>query len=331
MKNFLFIAVIWAVLAPWTVGAEAASGGLAVITPPDKAIAESEMVSVVLRLGGNGLDQVQISVNNRKYPPLDRPNNQLYLCKDGFQLSYGMNRIKVAGLKDGRKVEEVTTQVFYKSELAQSSASPPAGFRKYSFHVDSYEKTCVPCHQLDFSKIDADRSSGEKSPCHVCHKMILNSYAFVHGPAAVGSCFMCHDAKSRDPKLAVLKPDATVCANCHENSWAGRKYQHGPTQAGSCTTCHNPHASNYTYFLRLSPGDLCVACHEEVLFRPHVISGFSGKGGHPVRKSPDPYKPGREFNCVSCHNPHAGNSPTFLNGYDSSQPLERFCLACHTM
>jgi predicted CXXCH cytochrome family protein len=331
MKNFLFISVIWAVLAPCMVGAEAVSARLAVVIPPDKAIVESELISVVLRLGVDAVDQVEISINNRRQPLLAKPYNQHYLCKDGIQLSYGINRIKVVGLKGGKKVEEVTTQVFYKSELAQSLTFAPAGFRKYSFHVDSYEKTCVPCHQLDFSKIDANRPSGEKSPCFTCHKKILDNYAFVHGPASVWSCLVCHDAKSRNPKLAVPKPDGKICVNCHENSWDSRKYQHGPTAAGSCTTCHNPHASNHANFLRLAPGDLCAACHEEVLFRPHVLSGFSGKGGHPVRKYPDPYNPGREFNCESCHNPHAGNSPTFLNGYDSSMPMDHFCLSCHKM
>jgi predicted CXXCH cytochrome family protein len=331
MRFLLFILVVWAVPAPCTVGAEAVSSPIAVVSPPDKAIVESELISVVLRLGRDDVDQVQITVNRRKLPFLARPYNQHYLCKDGIQLSYGMNIINVAGFKDGRKVDEVATQVFYNSDLAQSSADAPAGFRKYSFHVDSYEKTCVPCHQLDFSKIDADSSTGEKSPCFTCHKMILANYAFVHGPAAVWSCLMCHDGKSRDPKLAVLKPDENVCVNCHENFWENKKYKHGPTAAGSCTTCHNPHASNNRKFLRLPPGDLCVACHSDVLSRPHVISGFSGNGGHPVRKLSDPFHPGREFNCESCHNPHASNSPVFLNGYDNSTDIHYFCLTCHKM
>jgi predicted CXXCH cytochrome family protein len=331
MEKFLLISVIWAVLTLSAVGAGAVSARLAVVIPPDKAVAESELISVVLRLGGDAVDQVQISVNNRKQPILAKPYNQHFLCKDGIQLSYGLNRINFVGLKDGKKVVETTTQVFYKSDLAQSSIGIPPGFRKYSFHVDSYEKTCVPCHQLDFSKIDADRPSGEKSPCFTCHKKILTNYAFVHGPAAVWSCLMCHDGKSRDPKLAVLKPDEKVCVNCHENSWENKKYQHGPTAAGSCTTCHNPHASNNANFLRLSTEDLCVTCHEDVLSRPHILTSFSVNGGHPVRKYSDPFKPGRRFNCVSCHNPHAGNSPIFLNGYESSMDMHHFCLTCHKM
>ena len=330
MKKFILVSVIWVLLMPCAVNAEAVFGNLAVVVPPDKAITESELISIVVRLAGNAVDQLQISVNNRKQPLTARPYNQHYACKDGIQLSYGLNKIKVVGLKDGKKVEEVNTQVFYRTELAQTSSGVPPGFKQYSFHVGSNEKTCTPCHQLEFNKSDAKTPSGEQSPCFTCHKKLLTNYIFVHGPAAVWSCLTCHEGKSRNPKLAVLKPDGKVCVNCHEYSWENKKYQHGPTAAGSCTTCHNPHASNNANFLRLSPGDLCVACHEDVLSRPHILTGFSGNG-HPVRKYPDPFNPGREFNCVSCHNPHGGNSQRFLNGYDNSMEMQDFCMTCHKM
>lgn len=225
MKNFILISVIWVLLLPCSVKADAVSGNLTVVVPPDKAITESELISIVLRLAGNAVDQVQISINNRKQPLIAKPHNQHYACKDGIQLSYGINKIKVVGLKDGKKVEEITTQIFYKTGLTQIPSAAPPGFKQYSFHVDFHEKNCTPCHQLEFSKIDAKMPSGERSPCFTCHKKMLTNYAFVHGPAAVWSCLMCHDGKSRDPKLAVQKPDEKVCVNCHENSWENKKYQ----------------------------------------------------------------------------------------------------------
>ena len=331
MKKFILIPIIWLALVPCTAGAESFSEHFSIAIPPDKAIIESEMISIVLRLKGNALDQFQILVNNRNQQLVAKPYNQHYACKDGIQLSHGINKIKVLGLKDGKKVEEANTQVFYGSDLTQSSIPVPPGFKKYSFHDDAYEKVCVPCHNLDFGKADTNVSSTERSPCYKCHKAILSKYAFVHGPAAVWSCLECHDGKSRNPKLVTLKPDGKVCMNCHENSWDSKKHLHGPTAAGSCTTCHNPHASNNSFFLRLPTGDLCIACHEEVLLRPHILTSFSANGGHPVRKYPDPFNPGREFNCASCHNPHASDSPVFLNGYDNSMPMNHFCMTCHRM
>jgi predicted CXXCH cytochrome family protein len=79
----------------------------------------------------------------------------------------------------------------------------------------------------------------------------------------------------------------------------------------------------------MNTADLCAACHDDVLSRPHVISGFSGKRGHPVRLSPDPLNPGRDFTCASCHNPHGTDFQLMLNSdYDS---MFQFCQSCHRM
>lgn len=330
MERFILISVILALLAPCTVNAEETLGNLTVIVPPDKAITESSVISIVLRVAGNAVDQLQISVNDGKRLLIAKPASQRFACKDGIKLSSGLNRVKVVGLKDGKKVEEVHTQVFSRPDLTQISSDVPPGFKQYPFHVDSREKPCVPCHQLEFSSKTAGKiPSGDPSPCFRCHKKILSN-AFLHGPAAGWYCLTCHDAKSKNPKLAVLKPDEKICANCHEFSWKDMKYQHGPAAAGSCTTCHNPHAANNANFLRLSAGDLCATCHEEILSGRHLLASFSNDG-HPVRLYADPFHPGREFNCVSCHNPHGGNSPRFLNGYDDSMGMMAFCMGCHKM
>jgi predicted CXXCH cytochrome family protein len=331
MKRFLITAVIWAVLAPGMVGAEAVSARLSIVVPPDKSIVESESISIVMKLAGEVPDQVQITLNNRKLAPIAKPYYQNYVFKDGIRLSSGINRIKVVSSKDGNKIDEVNVQIFYKSDLSEDLSGPPPGFKQYTFHVDLYEKNCKLCHQLDFRKIDSRTESAERSPCYTCHKKKLDNYAFVHGPTAVWSCLICHNAKSKNPKMAVVNPVGKICVECHENTWSSMKFQHGPTAAGDCTACHDPHGSNQNYFLRMSPGDLCASCHEDILSKPHVISSVSGSGGHPLRKYPDPYNPGREFNCASCHNPHGENSPKLLKGYDSSMPMERFCKKCHMM
>jgi predicted CXXCH cytochrome family protein len=311
--------------------AEPALGHLAIVTPPARSVVESPLVEVVVRVPAGSVDELQILVNNRKLRLPKRRFDKFNVCFDGIELSYGMNDIKVVGLMKGKKVEEAATQIFFRSDLASAASSAPDGFNKFLFHDNASEKVCAPCHQLDFSSFGEGEMAAEKSPCYLCHKKILSNYAVVHGPAAVWSCLSCHDKKGT-PKLSVVRPDSKLCFNCHENVWEKMKFWHGPTAAGSCATCHSPHASNYPFFLRAPKRDLCLGCHEEILTKPHVIMGFSASNaGHPVRKSVDPYHPNREFTCVSCHNPHAGTSWTFLQNYDGTSEIYTFCRTCHAM
>ena len=303
--------------------------GLSIIIPPDKSSVESSVISVVLNGWQTMVDEIAISVNNHKQDVTAKKFDRYDMCYNGIRLSYGMNNITIIGYKNGRKVHELTTRVFFRSDLSPPANNAPDGFKKYLFHTGENEKKCFPCHELDFRKTGEQQEGPDQSPCYVCHKMILSGYKFVHGPAAVWSCFMCHDGKSRNPKLTVTSPVSQFCANCHENSWDAKKYRHAPTAAGSCTACHNPHAADKPYFLRMSAGDLCLSCHEEIPTRPHVISSVSSENGHPLNNRPDPLKPGESLTCTSCHNPHGGNSSVFLNGYNEAKSMKFFCMSCH--
>ena len=329
MVKYLVIAAFWALQLPFAACAAPDGCLVAIASPPDKSVLQGPLMSLILRIQQNSLDELQLSINNRKVPLPKKQYQQYALCFDGIGLSLGLNNVKVVGMKGGKEVAEATTRVFLRSDLSPGAASAPDGFNTYLFHSFPQEKGCMPCHQLDFSGYDSSPTPAEKSPCFRCHKKILSTYATEHGPAAVWSCLSCHDQKA-NPKLAVVKPDSKMCNTCHENSWATMKFGHGPTAAGSCTTCHAPHASDYPFFLRAPAGELCVGCHEDILQKPHVTVGFSNTG-HPVRRSPDPYHPNREFTCVSCHNPHAGASWTFLKNYDDTAPLSDFCRSCHSM
>lgn len=331
MKSFLFISTVCISLICFSSGWAAPSvSGLSIVLPPDKSSVESSVISVVLNGWQTMVDEITISVNNRKQDVTTKKFERYDMCYDGIRLSYGVNNITITGFKNGRKVHELTTRVFFRSDLSPSASNAPDGFKQYLFHTGENEKKCSPCHELNFRN-SGDRQQGpDQSPCYVCHKKILSGYKFVHGPAAVWSCLMCHDGKSKNPKLAVASPVSQFCANCHENSWDSGKYLHAPTAAGSCTACHNPHAADKPYFLRMSAGNLCLSCHEEIPTRPHVISSFSSERGHPLKGRPDPLKPGEDLTCTSCHNPHGGNSSVFLNGYDEAKkPIKFFCMSCH--
>jgi predicted CXXCH cytochrome family protein len=332
MKYLLLISAVCAALLSSTPGWAASPGkatvaGFTMVQPPERSIIRSGMLIVVLKGAPDLIDGIQVSVNNKKQSIVPKKFNTEVVCCDGIRLSYGLNTVKVSGFKNNKKTEEITRQVFYQDDLATGSVSIPAGFKSYYFHGDEQEKGCSSCHGLDFRKAE-DPKDPLQSPCYQCHKKMLSEYQFSHGPSSVWSCLTCHDKKSKKPKLAVIKPDEKSCSACHDTSWDNKKYQHAPTAAGSCTTCHNPHASDTQYFLRREPGDLCASCHEEILSRPHVISGFSGKG-HPLGNRPDPSHPGRDLTCASCHNPHASMSPVFLDALDESKSTKKFCASCH--
>jgi len=333
MKYFLLISAVCAALLSSTSGWAASPGketvaGLAIVQPPERSIVQSGVLIVVLKGAPDLVDEMQISVNNRKQSIVQKKFKQDVACYDGIRLSYGLNTVKISGFKNNKKTEEITRQVFYQDDLSTGSISIPEGFKSYRFHIDEQEKGCSSCHGLDFRKAE-DPKDPLQSPCHQCHKKMLSEYLFSHGPSSVWSCLICHDKRSKNPKLAVIKPDEKSCSACHDTSWGKKKYQHAPTAAGACTTCHNPHASDRQDFLRREAGDLCASCHEEILRKPHVIGGFAGNGGHPLHRSPDPFNRTKDFTCVSCHNPHASNSPVFVDAFDESKSTKQFCASCH--
>ncbi|MDY0117546.1 MAG: cytochrome c3 family protein, partial [Sulfurimonadaceae bacterium] len=76
---------------------------------------------------------------------------------------------------------------------------------------------------------------------------------------------------------------------------------------------------------------LCVTCHAEKADGKHVVSaiGFrqTSTGGHPTKDRKDPARPGRDFTCSSCHNPH-GSQGTKLLRMKGSMAFG-VCQRCH--
>jgi predicted CXXCH cytochrome family protein len=325
--SFPIIVVFFIISIVSAAGAQA--GYLTILSPRDNSFVESNLISVIVRMEGNKIDDIRVTVGGKNQNTARKPMDKFYVCFDGIRLTPGINPVRVTGLKDAKKVEEINYNIFFRSDLSSEANSAPAGYARYYFHPRDNEKECVSCHQLDFSKAPENPSSPEQSPCFTCHKKMILNYRLVHGPAAVWSCPICHDVRSTSRRLGVRQPDEKTCRACHENAWQTKKYQHGPTAAGNCTACHNPHAADEPSFLRIKTADLCAACHEDIASRPHLVSGFSGYAGHPVRKSPDPFNPGRDFTCASCHNPHASDYSVLLTSDNSS--MSQFCQSCHKM
>lgn len=331
--KFLFPSLLF-LIAPILplVFAQAATDPFAIVTPQDKSFVESGTVSVVLSAPKNNLKEVRVAVNDNVYT-FTKSMDMGYVCYDGINLDKGMNRIRITLLKGGEAVAEKTIDVFFRSDLSAKSAQAPAGFKRYVYHSPEHENRCAYCHPMSFSRDDKNPSPLEKSGCFTCHKKMISA-RFAHPPAADWACLNCHNRKPARGGGSALAADDKSCAACHMYSlatWNKKAFRHGPSDGGRCTACHNPHASDHPSLLHANATDVCLVCHEEFLTKPHVIAGGSGNGGHPIRKSPDPYRPGRDFTCASCHNPHAGDAPNFLNNYKASMSIHRFCLSCHKL
>jgi predicted CXXCH cytochrome family protein len=272
---------------------------------------------------------VAISVNSGKEQLFETAPGRQTFCIDAVSLDRGENRISIVGFRNGQKVAEKAVRVFREQDLFPESSTPPPGFAPFFFHTEKGEKKCQKCHALELSDEISAPERDDKASCSRCHKQIISG-TFVHGPAVVWSCRVCHNVRTANDKYGTLQPTEKLCMPCHDSveQWKKEPYMHGPTAMGACTTCHDPHSDRYEYFLPMNITDLCADCHEDKVTKPHVITTFNGKG-HPVWRDPDPFHSGRVFSCASCHNPHASQYSKLLNFDDSS--LKTFCTHCHQM
>ncbi|MCM2357216.1 MAG: hypothetical protein NDI77_03640 [Geobacteraceae bacterium] len=333
MKYVLLPLLLCLFLLRPVAGTAASAGPFAVVTPADHSFVESGTISIVLTAPKKSLDEVRISLNKSDYT-FRRSAEKGYVCCEGIRLDRGMNQLRISLLKGREVIAGRTLTVFFRSDLSARSSNPPAGYGQFLFHLPEQEKNCAPCHPLQFSWEDENPKTPQQSRCYTCHRKITVG-KFVHPPAEEWGCVTCHSVKPKNGGGGTLAADAKSCANCHTDvmaKWEKKEFRHGPAaDAEHCIVCHNPHASELPSLLHMNATDICVSCHEELLARPHVIGAVSAKGGHPVKISPDPYKPGRDFTCASCHNPHAGDAPNFLNNHKPSISLHRFCLSCHVL
>ena len=117
----------------------------------------------------------------------------------------------------------------------------------YSTHPPYAEKRCEDCH-------DKTKESGLVRPrqqlCFLCHPDI-NKGAFVHGPAATGSCLECHEPHSSQNRSLLKADKGMICGTCHrEKRLAESMHAKVAAKEMFCTDCHDPHAGNSHNFLK---------------------------------------------------------------------------------
>jgi predicted CXXCH cytochrome family protein len=96
---------------------------------------------------------------------------------------------------------------------------------------------------------------------------------------------------------------------------------HAALTRDGCTACHDPHGSNNAGLLAASVNALCSGCHEQQKLGDHV-----SKPAHKIAGGSDPKHRDREFNCISCHDPHGTDNPKLF--YFGSTP-QGMCVYCH--
>ena len=223
-------------------------------------------------------------------------------------------------------------------------------------------KQCDTCHQ---PAKDGKVVLTEKEPkalCVTCHdeqaKQIAS--AKVQHPGAQGDCTDCHNPHA-GKTAAFLQPDpVAVCLPCHSDvaEQGKKKYLHQPAFEQGCPTCHVAHGGNNAHLLRASGvNPLCLECHgpdasPQKVENEHLLAIFDGKVrlpenyfdkvpilplkyglGHPTENHPvsDVMNPKTKaliaMNCLTCHDPHAGNERGMLMK-DQKNDMS-FCRTCH--
>jgi len=223
---------------------------------------------------------------------------------------------------------------------------------------------CTTCHTAIDAKTVPHKKSGavahglsaeQPELCYGCHDKKAFEKKYVHAALGMG-CTSCHNPHSSNTAKLLLSDAPDLCFTCHDKALFSKKTPHAPVAGGMCLTCHVAHSSDEVALLANSPYDLCLTCHGEIAEKPHALGGF-GKYGHPlgpikmlkpvkVKKKKkkaveeldsapsttpiiimDPARPGREFYCGSCHEPHSADSPKLFR-FPAKDGMD-ICKNCH--
>jgi predicted CXXCH cytochrome family protein len=195
--------------------------------------------------------------------------------------------------------------------------------------------------------------------CHDDQAKKIDSAKVPH-PGAQSDCTSCHTPHaSRTPRLLTPNP-VEACLTCHDNqaqAYKTKKVLHDPVFNQKCSICHEGHGGTRDKLLRDNLETLCLTCHgpdakalagkdadagmETILGKAVTLpAGYVAKApkislnaglGHPVPMHPvagvDPRDKSKQLNCISCHDPHAGDGKNMLTSKDSN--VRELCGSCH--
>ena len=231
-------------------------------------------------------------------------------------------------------------------------------------HPPFADKQCDVCHAPAKDGKVVLTQADAKSLCVTCHedKAKLIDSAKVQHPGAAGDCTDCHSPHASQQPGLPKTTRVDICLGCHSEiaDLKQKRIHHEPAFKEGCSTCHEPHGGENLHLLRTSSVNaLCMECHgpeanPQPLAGEHVVTIFNGKVklpenyfrnvtiipvkyglGHPTTQHPvtdilDIANPGKvafPMNCLSCHQPHAGQEPGMLVK-DQKNNMD-FCRSCH--
>jgi len=321
--------------------AEEFTASSTLIQPLDKSRYIGENSTFIIDTSIDRIDTIVIKQDNNITATIEvKPSKKTY-CKT-IKLHTGQNSVSISSYKNGELINMDMRNLYFLSELFEGVDEDEAEeYELRYFHKDEKEQSCKSCHNMT-SNVPIDGEAFEditKITCYECHNGMINT-SNTHAPAVNWLCLDCHNGKVAEYNMAdegaskYLAPDpiSKTCGSCHDSVdiWQSRKYGHGPVNDGRCERCHNPHGSNNEFFLRKNIWDICTTCHAEKASGKHVVSSFvysRNAGAHPTKDRKDPARPGREFTCTSCHNPH-GSRGVFLLRMKGTMPFN-VCRRCH--
>lgn len=188
-------------------------------------------------------------------------------------------------------------------------------------HRKADRELCRDCHAPVQPNLHQFKpASKTQDGCVRCHKTYdtrhpaRKSWAFVHGPVAVGDCLVCHKPHGSQHRYLLSQPEGQSCSTCHRDISHPKPPHpglHEPVSKGKCLTCHVSHGSSTKYLLRPNPVDNCLQCHKTVkekLAKTRAHHGAMTSGQQ----------------CLNCHTGHA-----VLNKYMLTRPDAALCLGCH--
>jgi predicted CXXCH cytochrome family protein len=133
---------------------------------------------------------------------------------------------------------------------------------------------------------------------------VQREFAYHLTKDAPALCIDCHDVKD----AAIIKAhhgqpfETADCIQCHDARQSNspnlmQAFLHNPFENKECDDCHQPAKNGKVVLTQKDVKSTCAVCHEE-----QAKQIASAKVQHP----------GAQDDCTVCHNPHAGQSPGFL-------------------
>lgn len=253
-----------------------------------------------------------------------KKNLAVSALKEKAQTKNEVSRIEGAAAKEevaARKVE-----VGQKTEIAAKKEAAPDVKKEAPAGTAKKPETVKPAAPEEPVK--------EPQPdCLMCHKA-LSEGTVVHTAITTAGCPSCHagvDAREIPHKMTgrkgLLSEPPDLCYTCHDSSGFNKKVVHAPVAAGMCFSCHASHKSNNTNLILKLGNKLCRDCHRKIEKGIHVVTGLQKSGGHSLHGKKDPLRPGKVFECLSCHAPHSSDWGR-LYRYEAKDEYE-LCLKCH--